>query len=105
MKFSVKHLEISSKRSNVEGINEQLAPKENVVSMDDLELDIPVEEVVKTSEIAGKEFFLGLIGWIQEESRNNRIDSDTRRIEAENERERLAQRREEKEAEAAANRQ
>ena len=102
MKFNIKHLEIKSNRSNVEGTNEQLVPKEHTVSMDDLNLDIPVEEVVKVSEIAGKGFFLGLIGWMQEESRDNKFNAETRRMEAENEKERLRQA---KEAKVAANKQ
>ena len=105
MKFSIKHIEVSTQRSHVEGANEQIVPVNNTFVADEVEIEVPVEEAVKTAEIAGKEFFMGLITWMKEESMVSHKVADARMLEAENERERLAQRREEKEAEAAANKQ
>ena len=53
------------------------------------ELEVPVEEIVKTTEILGKEFFLGLVKLAMEESKISRIQADARMQEANNEKERL----------------
>ena len=55
------------------------------------ELEVPVEEVVKTTEILGREFFIELVKLAINEEKNSKVRADARYLEAQNEAERLRQ--------------